>query len=117
MQLVPLLVHRDHPHSLHPRYNRITAALELRTYYLDPSRNCGVATNPSLANSPAQNFPQAAAAIIAALSVDIAIVGNATRSPRRAASSANRRLSSLFADTPPDTTIPRAPNDSAAANV
>ena len=51
-----------------------------------PNRNCGVAPNSSDAKSPATNFGQAAAAIIAALSVESASDGNATGSPRRSAS-------------------------------
>src|ERR1017187_2846142 len=82
-----------------------------------PSFKPGTATRSSPANSPATNLPQAAAAIIAALSVDIANAGNDTGSPRRSASAVKRSRSSLFAATPPETMIPRAPYASAAANV
>src|SRR5271157_1453517 len=60
---------------------------------------------------------QAAAAIIAALSVDRARVGKATRRLRRAASAVKRRRSSRLAATPPVMRMRRTARDSAAAKV
>ena len=60
---------------------------------------------------------QAAAAIMAALSVESARVGKATRRPRRAASAVKRARSSRLAATPPVTRMRVAPRDSAAAKV
>ena len=54
---------------------------------------------------------------VAALSVDIASVGNATGSLRFAASVVNRSRNSRFAATPPVTSTLAAPTASAAAIV
>ena len=78
-------------------------ALMVSTGITYPSRNCGTATSSSPANFPATNLPHAAAAIIAALSVERAIAGKATGSPRRSASAVNRRRSSELAATSHDT--------------
>ncbi len=86
---------------------RRMAALTARTHF---SRfNPGAAANPSPANSPAwQTSPRPPPLIIAALSVDIASVGNATRRPSLVRLRlGNRRRSSLIAATPPD--APQSP--------
>ena len=65
-----------------------------------PSAKEGSAVNPSAATVPATNFGHAAAAIIAALSVDSASDGNAIGKCRARASAVNRVRSSRFAATP-----------------
>src|ERR1700723_2574885 len=85
--------------------------------YWWPRRSWGVAPRFSEAKSLARSLGHAAAAIIAALSVDRANDGKAIGRPRRSASALKRRRSSLLAATPPETTIEWAPRDSAAGKV
>ena len=77
------------------------------THPYRPSARDGSAESAAGANSPARNRGQAAAAIMAALSVEKARVGNATVTCRRAASAVKRARSSRFAATPPVTRIAR----------
>src|SRR5216684_3422945 len=75
------------------------------------------AFNAEPASSPASSFGYAAAAIMAALSVERARLGKKTSRPRFRASSSNERRSWLLAATPPETRMERAPDSSAAASV
>src|SRR6266568_6180909 len=76
----------------------------------------GSAFSAEPASSPASSFGYAAAAIMAALSVERARLGKNTSRPRLRASSSNDRRSSVLAATPPETRIERAPDSSAAAS-
>ncbi len=80
---------------------------------IEPSASDGSAVRSAGANSCATKRGQAAAAIMAALSVESASVGKATRRPRRAASAVKRSRSSRLAATPPVTRMRVAPSDSA----
>ena len=82
-----------------------------------PSASAGSADNVSGANPCVWNFGQAAAAIIAALSVERASEGNAIGSPRSAASAVKRTRNSRLAATPPETSRLAAPRFSAARKV
>src|ERR1035438_3933440 len=82
-----------------------------------PNASDGSAESSGGAKSPLRRRGQAAAAIMAALSVERARVGNATRMPRRAASAVKRARSSRLAATPPVIKMRRVPRDSAAAKV
>src|SRR5580692_7003900 len=82
-----------------------------------PRASEGSAERPLGANSLAWNLGHAAAAIMAALSVERARVGNETGTPRAAASAVKRARSSRLAATPPVTRMRRTPRDSAAAKV
>src|SRR5713101_6428313 len=62
------------------------------------------------ASSPASSFGKAAAAIIAALSVESWRLGKKTPRPRELASSSKLRRSWRFAATPPETRTERAPD-------
>ena len=75
------------------------------------------ASSSSPANSPARKCGYAAAAIIAALSVESARLGKNDARPRRAASSSNVLRSSALAATPPETSTVAARSSSAASNV
>src|SRR4051812_38703 len=69
------------------------------------------------ANCPARNFGYAAAAIIAALSVDSGREGKFTAIPRPAAANSNAWRSSLLAATPPVTNKVATLQAEAAAKV
>ena len=81
-----------------------------------PNTSDGSAEREGEAKSRDWRRGQAAAAIMAALSVERARVGNETLRLRRA-SAVKRARSSRLAATPPVTRMRRAPRDSAAAKV
>ncbi len=74
-----------------------------------PKVSRGLASRLMGAKSPARKRGHAAAAIIAALSVESAGVGKATGRPRSTASAVNRTRNSRFAATPPVTSTEAAP--------
>src|ERR1035437_10833509 len=82
-----------------------------------PRASDGSAERLAVANSPERNRGHAAAAIMAALSVERAGVGKATWRPRRCDSAVKRARSSRLAATPPVVRMRWTARDSAAAKV
>ena len=80
-------------------------------------RKFGSASKVAEATSPASKWGYAAAAIMAALSVESALLGKNTVRPAGADLDTNVSRSAEFAATPPDTRIVRAPVSAAAARV
>src|SRR5713101_4596638 len=78
------------------------------------SARLGSASSEVSARIPARNREYAAAAIIAALSVDSALLGKNTWTPAAFARSSNAARNRLFAATPPETSTLSTLNSSAA---
>ena len=80
-------------------------------------RKLGSAFKSDVATSPASKWGYAAAAIMAALSVESALLGKNTLTPTGAHLAVKVSRNSELAATPPETKIVRAPVSTAAASV